>query len=243
MSEVEVAGLLHDVGRVAISDAVWEKAGPLTVDDREQVRLHPYHSERILVASPRLARLSTLVGRHHERLDGSGHHRGSRRDDLTPAARVLAAADVHQAMTQERPHRSALPPEVAARELLAEATAGRLDPDAVDAVLGSAGHAARPARRAPPAGLTDREVEVLGLVAEGCSNPQIAARLTISRRTAEHHVQHIYAKIGCPVAPPPHCSRWSTTCSQMGRSTDARPRDRAAGWLAQPFPRTAIPEE
>jgi DNA-binding CsgD family transcriptional regulator len=188
--------LLHDVGRVAISDAVWEKPDRLNGYEWEQVRLHGYHSERILAGSERLARLVPMVGMHHERLDGSGYHRGSRSADLPMPVRVLAAADAYQAMTQHRPHRPALAPEQAQLRLLDDARAGILDPDAVTAVLAAAGVDAVVARPEPPAGLSDREVEVLGLVANGCSNAQIAQRLVISRRTAEHHVQHIYTKIG-----------------------------------------------
>jgi DNA-binding NarL/FixJ family response regulator len=100
-------------------------------------------------------------------------------------------------MTQHRPHRPALDLEAAADTLAREVHAGRLDTDAVSAVLDTAGSSRR--RRSAdlrPAGLSDREVEVLTLVAQGYSNPGIAERLFISRRTAEHHVQHIYAKIG-----------------------------------------------
>src|SRR5690606_16835546 len=111
VADLEIAGLLHDVGRVAISNAVWEKPGRLTTDEWEQVRLHPYHSERILAGSERLAPLARLVGMHHERLDGTGYYRGSRADELTVPARLLAAADAYQGMTQDRPHRSAVPAE------------------------------------------------------------------------------------------------------------------------------------
>ena len=194
--DLEVAGLLHDVGRVAISDTVWDKPGNLNAHEWEQVRLHAYHSERILAGSERLAPLVPLVGMHHDRLDGSGYHRGCTRTDLPMATRVLAAADAYQAMTQRRPHRPALAPEQAQQHLLADARKRILDADAVSAVLAAAVHDAVVVRREPPAGLTDREVEVLGLVADGCSNAQIAQRLVISRRTAEHHVQHIYTKIG-----------------------------------------------
>ena len=196
VADLEVAGLLHDVGRVAVPDAVWERPGRLNGHEWEQVRLHPYHSERILAGSERLAPLAPLAGMHHERPDGGGYHRGCTRAELPVPARTLAAADAYQAMTQRRPHRPALAPEQAERRLLAEARAGALDPDAAGAVLAAAGHAAVVARQALPAGLSAREVEVLGLVAEGCSNAQIAERLVISRRTAEHHVQHIYTKIG-----------------------------------------------
>ena len=100
MARLEVAALLHDVGRVAISNAVWEKPGPLTSGEWEQVRLHPYHSERILSCTAALEPMAALAGAHHERMDGSGYHRGCSAAQIPPAARVLAAADALQAMTQ-----------------------------------------------------------------------------------------------------------------------------------------------
>jgi DNA-binding CsgD family transcriptional regulator len=159
------------------------------------VRLHPYLAERMLGFSPSLEPLGVLAGRHHERLDGSGYPRGLRGDALTPAMRVLAAADVYAALTEPRPHRPALPAAEAARLLRSEARAGRLDAEAADAVLGSAGHAPR-RRREGPAGLTAREIEVLRLLARGLSTREIADALVISRKTARNHVQHIYAKAG-----------------------------------------------
>jgi len=194
--DLELAGLLHDVGRVAVSNAVWDKPGRLSSDEWEQVRLHPYHSERILAGSAEFRRLAPLVARHHERLDGSGYHRGSTVDDLSMPARILAAADSYRTRTEHRPHRAALTPHQASERLLDEASRGTLDADAVSAVLTVAGHEVPVPVRRRPNDLSDREVEVLGLVARGCSNAQIASRLVISRRTAEHHVQHIYTKIG-----------------------------------------------
>ncbi len=195
-SDVEVAALLHDVGRVAVSNAVWEKPGRLTVDEFEQVRLHPYQSERILTGSDELARIAPMVGRHHERLDGSGYHRGCTEEQLSTADRIIAAADAYRTLTERRPHRSACTPQEAERKVVEMASRGVLDADAVGAVLATAGHAVAVRPKVLPMGLTDREVEVLGLVARGCSNADIADRLVISRRTAEHHVQHIYTKIG-----------------------------------------------
>jgi HD-GYP domain-containing protein (c-di-GMP phosphodiesterase class II) len=195
LDQLELAGFLHDVGRVAISASVWGKPGPLSAHEWEQVRLHAYHSERILAGSQLLAPLAPLVGAHHERCDGSGYHRGSPATELSMPARVLAAADAYQAMTQPRPHRPALAPEQAEQQLAGEARTGTLDAEAVNAVLAAAGHDTV-VRRELPAGLTDREVQVLGLVAEGCGNARIAERLVISRRTAEYHVQQIYRKIG-----------------------------------------------
>lgn len=188
------AALLHDVGRVAVGNAVWEKPGALTTSDWEQVRLHAYHSERILARSAVLEPLARIAGRHHERHDGSGYHRGSARTEIPVEARVLAVADAFQAMTQARPHRPARPPEQAAEAVESSAEAGHFDPECARAVVEAAGE--RPSRTRWPEGLSDREVEVLRLVARGLSNRQVAAELVISRRTAEHHVQHAYAKIG-----------------------------------------------
>jgi HD-GYP domain-containing protein (c-di-GMP phosphodiesterase class II)/DNA-binding CsgD family transcriptional regulator len=197
LSRLELSALLADLGRVAVSNVIWEKRGPLTVAEWEQARMHSYHSERILARSDALAPLARVAGMHHERLDGSGYFRGCQARELSPAVRILAAADAFHAMTQDRPHRPALGTEEAAAELRREVRAGRLDGDAASAVLEVAG-AGRPRRRGNlrPAGLSEREVEVARLVAAGCSNPEIAERLVISRRTAEHHVQHIYAKVG-----------------------------------------------
>ena len=142
-----------------------------------------------------LGRSREIAARHHERLDGSGYPRGLTAASLTPADRLLAAADAYHAMTEPRPHRTPLDPGQASRDLRAEVIAGRLDGAAADAVLGVAGHRA-PARRTWPGGLTAREVEVLALLARGHSNRQIAQRLVVSPKTAANHVEHIYSKLG-----------------------------------------------
>ena len=191
-----VAALLHDLGRIGVPDTVWEKPGELTTADWEQIRIHPYHSERILSCSPVLEPMARIAGMHHERLDGSGYHRGCMAPEIAVPARVLAAADVLQAMTQSRPHRDALTVDEAGAQIQRDARGGRLDPDAVEAVVDAAGGALQRKAGFRPAGLSDREIEVLRLVSEGLSNREIARRLYISPRTAEHHVQHIYTKIG-----------------------------------------------
>ena len=190
------AGLLHDLGRVSVPTNLWEKKGPLSAAEWERVRLHPYYTERVLTRSPLLAPLAALAGAHHERLDGSGYHRNTPASLLALPARILAAADCYHALTEERPHRPARAPEEAARTLEAEVAARRLDHEAARAVLEAAGHRARGKRGAWPGGLSDREVEVLRLVAQGCTNKEVAQRLSISARTVQHHTLHIYDKIG-----------------------------------------------
>jgi HD-GYP domain-containing protein (c-di-GMP phosphodiesterase class II) len=190
------AALLHDLGRVAVSGNVWEKPRGLTSTQWEQVRLHPYHTERILARSAILRPLARIAGMHHERQDGSGYHHGASGAEIPAPARLLAAADTYQAMTQDRPYRAALAPQAAAGELEAATRAGRFDPECARAVIRAAGQRPSRSRSSWPQGLSDREVEVLRLVARGLSNRQIAATLVISPRTAEHHVQHVYTKIG-----------------------------------------------
>jgi DNA-binding CsgD family transcriptional regulator len=190
------AALAHDLGRVGVSNAIWEKPGPLGFGEWEHVRMHPHFTERAFAQSPALAPIGRLAGSHHERLDGSGYHRGTRATGLDPAARVLAAADCYGAMREPRPHRPALDGPAAEAELLREAVAGRLDADAVDAVLGAGGHRVRERPRELPAALTERELEVLLVLVRGASNRAIAEDLGISAKTVGHHVQHVYEKVG-----------------------------------------------
>jgi HD-GYP domain-containing protein (c-di-GMP phosphodiesterase class II) len=189
------SGLLHDLGMVGVPSPVFEKRGPLTTDERERVRLHTYHGERIVAQSPPLSALGAIAFRHHERCDGGGYHRGLDARSISQPARLLAAADAFQSMTEARPYRAALAPDAAAAELRAEARAGRLDGEAVECVLAAA--TGRRRRRAEHAGgLTARELEVLRLLARGLSTKQIAKELVITPKTADSHIQHVYSKIG-----------------------------------------------
>jgi HD-GYP domain-containing protein (c-di-GMP phosphodiesterase class II) len=195
VDDVFRAGLVHDLGRIGVSASVWSKPGSLTAGEWEGVRLHPYHTDRVICRAPFLARLSASASMHHERLDGTGYFRGAAATQLPPVARVLAAADVFHAMTEPRPHRSALSPDEAGRQVQQEVRSGRLDREAVDAVMEAAGH--RVARRKEFAGgLTAREVEVLRLLARGMSTKAIASKLVIAPKTVDNHIQSIYAKAG-----------------------------------------------
>jgi putative nucleotidyltransferase with HDIG domain len=189
------AGLLHDLGRTGVPNSIWDKPGALTESERERVRLHPYYTERALARPAALARLGAIAAAHHERLDGSGYHRGLAGPSLSPPARVLAAADAYHAMTEPRPHRPAFDPAEAARELRQDVRSGRFDADAAEAVLAAAGHPTGARRRSAPAGLTPRELEVLALLARGATNREIARTLVIAEKTAANHVEHIYGKL------------------------------------------------
>ena len=196
VTAVRRAGLVHDIGSVGISSAIWSKPGPLTATEWERVRLHGYFTERILARPAAFARLGAIATHHHERIDGSGYHRAARGNALSAGARVLAASDAYRAMLEARSYRPARSRDEAASELRRDARAGRLDADAVAAVLDHAGDRAPAASRPHIAGLTDRELEVLRLIARGQSTKAVAARLGIAAKTADNHVQSVYAKTG-----------------------------------------------
>jgi HD-GYP domain-containing protein (c-di-GMP phosphodiesterase class II) len=191
------AGLLHDLGRCGVPTAVWDKAGPLTARERTRIESHPALTELVLARSSALGPLGMLAGLHHERIDGSGYRRVP--VSLLPvAAQVLAAADAYRTRVEPRPHRRKLSPAATADSLRAEARDGRWAPQVVEAVLGAAGHQSEPitALGGRPAGLTVREIEVLRLVAQGRSNREVAELLVLAPKTVDHHIQHIYDKIG-----------------------------------------------
>jgi HD-GYP domain-containing protein (c-di-GMP phosphodiesterase class II) len=192
---LRLAALLHDIGRVSVPNSVWAHAGPLSWGAWERVRLHTYYTGRILGPIEALAPVADIAAAAHERLDGSGYPQSRAAQALAPAARVLAAADIAFAMSEDRPYRPALGPEAIARELVEEASAGRLDARAVDAVLASLDLPDR-APAASSHGLSERELDVSRLLARGKSNKEIGAQLHISPRTVQVHVGRIFEKLG-----------------------------------------------
>lgn len=193
---IERSALVHDVGRVGVPSGIWNRQGALTNDQWERVRLHPYLTERVLRRCSVGRGFADLAAAHHERVDGSGYHRRVGGDHLPFGARLLAAADAYHAMREDRPHRRALAASAAAAELAAEVSSGRFSRAEVDAVLDAAGHPLARPEVARPAGLTEREVDVLRLIARGSTNRAAASALGISPKTVGHHVEHIYAKCG-----------------------------------------------
>jgi HD-GYP domain-containing protein (c-di-GMP phosphodiesterase class II) len=188
------AALVHNIGLHGVPASILDKPGPLTAAETERMRLASYWTARVLARPPALGRIGAIASLANERLDGSGYHRGLSGSAIPAAGRILAAADAWQAMIEPRAHRPALSPGQAAGELRKEVRSGRLAADAVDAVLTEAGQRAK--RRAGPAGLTPRETEVLILIARGASTRQAASALGITPKTAETHIERIYAKTG-----------------------------------------------
>lgn len=195
--DLKRAAQVHDLGNISVPNRIWAKPGPLNHAERERVCLHPYQSQRVLTVAESLRPIGVLAGMHHERLDGSGYHRALPAAAIPMAARVLAVAEAYQSMTEGRAWRPPFTRDSAAAQLQHDVRAGKLDRDATEAVLVAAGQPRRRRRHARswPGALTDREVEVLRLVARGLSNREIAASLHVSEGTVHTHVINVYGKI------------------------------------------------
>lgn len=185
------AALVHDLGRVAVSNGVWDAVGPLGYLEREQIRSHAHHTERILSAVEATRTLGVIASQAHERLDESGYPHA--RVPRAIEARLLATCDVAMALSEARPHRPARDRGAREAVLRAEVEARHLDAAVVDAVLAVLRGSPAPKRFGE---LSEREVEVLALLARGASNKDIAAELGISPKTVQHHVAHVYDKTG-----------------------------------------------
>jgi HD-GYP domain-containing protein (c-di-GMP phosphodiesterase class II) len=198
VTAIRRAALVHEFGTTGVPNSIWDKPGPLTRAELDRVELHPMLTEQMLRRSPAFASLNPFAASHHERADGSGYHKGLRTDGIQRGAQILAAVDVYVGLTTDRADREASSEVAAAVELRGLASQGALDERTVEAALAAAGHDERPAkpRRQHPAGLSDREVEVLHLAARGLTTKAIAEELYISPKTADHHIQHVYTKIG-----------------------------------------------
>jgi HD-GYP domain-containing protein (c-di-GMP phosphodiesterase class II) len=194
------AALVHDFGATAVPNSIWDKPGPLTRTEFDRVELHPMLTEQMLRRSPALAALNPVASAHHEKCDGSGYHKRLRSGPGDLDACLLTATEIYVGMTTERADRPAFSPDDAAAELRRLESEGVIDARASRAVLVASGHGEprSAVRKRPqnPGGLSRREVEVLHFAAIGQTTQQIADRLYISVKTADHHIQHIYAKIG-----------------------------------------------
>jgi HD-GYP domain-containing protein (c-di-GMP phosphodiesterase class II) len=193
------AALVHDFGTSGVPNSIWDKPGQLTRTEFDRVELHPMLTEQMLRRSPALAVLNPFASAHHEKCDGSGYHKRVRADSGDAGACLLAATEIYMGLTAERADRPPFSNEDAAGELRRLESEGVLEPRATRAVLVAAGHGEpedRVRKRPQNAGgLSHREVDVLRLAARGLTTREIADRLVIAPKTADHHIQHIYAKI------------------------------------------------
>jgi HD-GYP domain-containing protein (c-di-GMP phosphodiesterase class II)/DNA-binding CsgD family transcriptional regulator len=196
---VRRAALVHDLGTTGVPNSIWDKPGALTRAEFDRVELHPMLTEQMLRRSPALASLNSVASAHHEKCDGSGYHKRLHTHGSDLGACILAATEVFVGMTAERADRPPFSPDEAAAELHRLEAGGVLEPRSSHAVLVAAGlgepRGSSAKRPRNPGGLTRREVEVLRLAALGLTTQQIADRLYISPKTADHHIQHIYGKI------------------------------------------------
>jgi HD-GYP domain-containing protein (c-di-GMP phosphodiesterase class II) len=190
--EMRRAALWHDIGYIAIGGA----ARFDSAEGSERSRLHPYFAGRMVPRAPGLAAIGSMIAEHHERLDGSGFHRGVRAGDLSAKGRLLAVAEAYQNLVEDRPFRVTLTPAQAARELREEVKRGTLDGEAVTIVLQAAGQGQRGKKVPFVAGLTGREVDVLQRMVRGGTTREIAQDLGLSPKTVDNHIQSIYGKTG-----------------------------------------------
>jgi putative nucleotidyltransferase with HDIG domain len=128
VGEIRRGALLHDVGKLGISNRILDKPASLTASEFAQVKQHPVIGQRILERAPGFAELAPLAGAHHERLDGRGYPHGLTAERLTMPMRLLAVADVYEALTSERPYRPAMTSD-RALEVLRNEVPDQLDAD------------------------------------------------------------------------------------------------------------------
>lgn len=190
------AALLHDLGAVSVPIAVLDKKEPLSEGERELLRLHSHYTERVLERVGPLHDLAVEASADHEWVNGEGYHHHLVGDQIPLVGRIMAVADTYLSLASDQ--KEALEP-ARAMSTLEPLVGTQLDglcfEGLVNVLTGLPTERTSPPRVALSDGLTEREVEVLRLLARGLSNPQIGQALVISRKTVEHHLEHIYNKL------------------------------------------------
>lgn len=191
------AALVHDLGEVAIPGSIAEKVEHFTESEWERYRLHPYYTERILVRVEALKDLAPEAAAHHEWVNGQGYFRQLSSQQIPLGARVLAVADTYALLSHEQGDQTDAG---VVLQQMRPLVGTQLDPSCFEALAASLSGAALPRSLRPrglrPGNLSEREIELLSHLARGLSNRQIAKALVISEKTVEHHLDHIYNKLG-----------------------------------------------
>lgn len=193
VTRIRRAALVHDLGKAAIPVGILDKGEALSAEEWESFRLHPYYTERALSRVGPLSGLAADAGSHHERLDGAGYYRQSGAAQIPMGGRIIAVADRFSILSKSGAGLDVGQALSAMKPLIGS----ELDPDCYEALLAAQGRKMAVRLRPRVVGdLTDREIEVLRLVCGGSSNRQIAQMLVLSSKTVEHHLEHIYNKLG-----------------------------------------------
>jgi HD-GYP domain-containing protein (c-di-GMP phosphodiesterase class II) len=191
------AALVHDVGKVAVPVRILEKGEHRSNSEWETYRLHPYYTQRILERVGALQELAQAAAAHHEWMNGQGYHRQLCGEQIPFHGRILAVANTYARLIQQQGDKKD-PAEVLRK--MRSLLGSQFDRRCYDALVTSVtagdslGQFLLRSRKVDV--LTEREIEVLCLLAQGRNTPQIARALDISRKTVEHHLSHIYSKIG-----------------------------------------------
>ena len=132
--QIEVAALLHDIGKIGVPDSILKKNGPLTADERALINRHPEYSWSILRLFPGLEEASLYALHHHESIDGTGYPAGLKGSDIPLVSRIISVIDAYDAMVSNRCYREGLPHEEAVRRLL-KSSGTQFDPEVVQAFI------------------------------------------------------------------------------------------------------------
>lgn len=197
LSKLRRAALVHDVGKVVVPVKILEKGEHLSSSEWETYRLHPYYTQRILERVEALQELAQAASADHEWINGQGYHRQLCGEQIPFHGRILAVANTYARLVKQQENQKK-PAEVLPH--MRSLVGVQFDRTCYDALVtslsGRNGLRSSPPRTRHVDNLTEREIEVLRLLAQGQNTPRIARTLDISKKTVEHHLSHIYDKIG-----------------------------------------------
>ncbi len=134
LTNLERAAILHDIGKVAVADAILAKPGPLDEAEWREMKKHPVVGYQMVKDVPFLTEAAEIILSHHEHFDGTGYPRGFKGEEIPLGARIFSVVDAYDAMTSDRPYRTALPHEHALQEITRN-VGSQFDPRVVDAFL------------------------------------------------------------------------------------------------------------